>query len=150
MPGYHPKRSLNVGTADRAGMSVHAVLYGVVSMHSVNGYEPNRLNAAFELCAREGMFRSVVPSSTVRRSGSKCESTISRPPFEPMLGGSNDVAVTWLTLPYWMSRYQTSRPGALYGARVTVHSPVSGRKNAVSYADWRPLSNSSLFRHSAR
>jgi hypothetical protein len=85
------------------------------------------VNAAFDDCGRLGRLFSVLASMVaawpVRRSGSKCESTMSRPPFGPPLGKAVRFAVTWFVPPYVVSRYQTSMPGALYLIFSTFQAP---------------------------
>jgi hypothetical protein len=76
------------------------------------------------LSSVDGSFTAASPC---RRSGSKCESTSSSIPLEPVLGSAVSGTVTWFTV-YWMFRYQTSIPGALYGTCFTDHSPVSRRR----------------------
>ena len=99
---------------------------GSSSKHSVNGFVRMSPNAAFEDCGRDGMLLSVDGSLSAatpcRRNGSKWLSTMSSPPFEPVLGRSVVVSVTWFTPPYVVSRYHTSMPGALYGTRSTSHA----------------------------
>ena len=53
-------------------------------------------------------------------------------PFDPMLGGSDRWSAMSL-FEYFESRYQRSRPGALYGVKSTLRAP-SAPTNRVAYA----------------
>src|SRR5690606_9493696 len=111
--------SVKTGTGGCGLKYVQYSLYGFSgsSRHSRNGYVGRSENAAFDDCGRLGRLSrtdgSIFAAFPVRRSGSKCESTISSPPFAPKLGGSATLIRMWLASPYTVSRYQTSMPGAL-------------------------------------
>ena len=64
-----------------------------------------------------------------------------------MLGASNWWLLTSLN-EYAESRCHTNMPGALYGRRLTFHSPST--KKFVEYGVRRPLSKPTVLRHSTR
>src|ERR671914_255933 len=94
MPGYQPFASVNPLTGGCGPNFVQYPLNGSpgASKQSWNGYVSVKPNAAFDDCGRDGRLLSADGSLSAatpcRRSGSKCESTISRPPLVPMLGGA--------------------------------------------------------------
>ena len=89
MPGYQVLASVKPFTGACALNFVQYALYGssAASRHSVKGYVLFSEKAALADCGRLGRLSvtdgSFTAASPVRRYGSKCESTMSNPPFAP-------------------------------------------------------------------